>query len=125
MKLVARAVDLVLGERFPPPGNLSAGLIPAGVVLRRGRLVPTLGGWFSRLGGPAAAVALRRTIIVHPRVALTRPLLLHELTHVRQWAEDPLFPVRYTLEALRRGYPNNRYEREARAAESADIHPVV
>jgi hypothetical protein len=71
-------------------------------------------------------VALRRTIVVHPGVPITRTLLAHELAHVRQWEEDLLFPLRYTLETLRRGYVNNRYERAARAAESApDLHPLA
>lgn len=82
-------------------------------------MVPALGGWLSRLGGPAAAVALRRTIVVHPDVPLTPRLLAHEIEHVRQWEEDLLFPLRYTLETLRRGYANNRYECQARAAEAS------
>jgi hypothetical protein len=64
--------------------------------------------------GPAAAVTLGRTIIVHPEVELSPRLLVHELTHVRQWEEDPLFPVKYALQSLRHGYLQNRYEVEAR-----------
>lgn len=124
MTPVSLALDLVLGRAVPPPKELPEELLPGGVTLRRGRLVPLLGGWFARLGGPAAAVALRRTIIVHPDVPLTPRLLAHELEHVRQWEEDLLFPLRYTFETVRRGYAQNRYEREARAAEaSATSHP--
>ncbi|HEV2130560.1 MAG TPA: hypothetical protein VGR27_05635 [Longimicrobiaceae bacterium] len=118
MNPISRSLDLILGRPVALPAGLPEAMLPAGVVIRRGRLVPALGGWLSRLGGPAAAVALRRTIVVHPRVPITRTLLTHELAHVRQWEEDLLFPLRYTLETLRRGYVNNRYECEARAAET-------
>lgn len=103
-----------LGEAVDAPSGT-----PEGVRLRRGRWIPRLGGFLARSGGPAAAVTFRRTIIVHPDVALTPRLLRHELTHVRQWLRDPLlFPVRYTLGFLRHGYRGNPYEVEARTAES-------
>lgn len=119
MTLLARTADLLLGRRVPLPAELPRELLPAGVVLREGRLLPALGGFFARLNGPAAAVTLGRTIVVHPEVALTPRLLAHELAHVRQWEADPLFPVRYTVETLRHGYRQNRYERQAREAETA------
>ncbi|HEV2734732.1 MAG TPA: DUF4157 domain-containing protein [Longimicrobiaceae bacterium] len=106
----------VLGRRVDPPPELASGA-PGGVTFREGRLVPAIGGMLARMKGPAAAVTLGRTIVVHPDVRLTRRLLVHELTHVRQWEEDRLFPLRYALESLRRGYWNNRYELEARQAE--------
>jgi hypothetical protein len=105
-----------LGRRVAPPPEV-AGEVPRGVVFRVGRLVPAIGGVLAKMGGPAAAVTLGRTIVVHPGVRLSRRLLVHELTHVRQWEEDRLFPLRYALESLRRGYWNNRYELEARDAE--------
>ena len=113
-----RLLDRVLGEPFACPEDVSAELLPAGVTLRRGHWIPAIGGWLGRMRGPAAAVTLRSTIIVHPGVRLTRRLLAHELEHVRQW-KDPLFPFRYTLESLRRGYWNNRYEQQAREAEAS------
>lgn len=117
MKLISRTADLLLGRRVVLPPQFDASLLPPGVVLREGRLLPVLGGFFARMRGPAAAVTLRHTIVVHPDVRLTRRLLTHELEHVRQWDEDVLFPVRYTVETLRRGYEQNRYERRAREAE--------
>jgi hypothetical protein len=107
---------VILGQSIPPPPALES-LVPPGVELRRGRLVPLIGGVLAGMRGSAAAVALRRTIVLRPDVALTRRLLLHELEHVRQWEGDRLFPLRYSVETLRRGYRNNRYEREAREAE--------
>ena len=99
-------------------------MVPPRVVLRSGRWIPALGGILGRMRGPAAAVTLGRTIVIHPDVELSRRLLAHELAHVRQWSEDPLFPLRYTIESLRHGYWNNRYEKEARAAESGS-QPVT
>ena len=93
------------------------GLAP-GVSVVRGRWIPVLGGRLSGMKGPAAAVTLGRTIVVHPDVALTPRLLNHELAHVRQWQTRPFtFPLRYVWHHIRRGYQSNPYEIEARAAE--------
>ncbi|MDB4949280.1 MAG: hypothetical protein JWM27_1929 [Gemmatimonadetes bacterium] len=114
MRPLGALLDRVLGPAVPPPEWM-----PAGVTLRRGRLVTAIGGWMGRMGAPAAAVTLRRTIVVDRDVALSPRLLAHELEHVRQWSAVPLFPLRYALESARRGYWNNRFEVEARAAEDA------
>ena len=116
MSLIERGATLLLGRRMDPPADIPPDLVPEGVVFREGRLVPYLGGLFGRMGRSAAAVTLRRTIVVSPEARLTRSLLVHELTHVRQWREDLLFPVRYTLATLRHGYVDNPYEVEARHA---------
>lgn len=98
-----------------PPAALR-GQLPDGVTLRSGRLIPWIGGLLGRMGESAAAVTLRRTIVVNPDVRLSPSLLEHELTHVRQWQQDALFPLRYTAATLRHGYRNNPYEVEARIA---------
>ena len=121
MSFLERGAGLLLGRRIAPPGGIPDGLIPEGVVLREGSIVPRIGGLLARMGAPAAAVTLGRTIVVSPGARLSRELLVHELTHVRQWRADPLFPVRYTLATLRHGYTNNPYEVEARQAAAA--HP--
>jgi len=111
-----RLLDVVLGPVVPAPESVPADAVPPGVTFRAGQLVPAIGGVLGRMGGPAAAVTLGRTIVVHPRVELSPGLLVHELTHVRQWREDPLlFPLKYTLQSIRHGYLQNRYEVEARA----------
>jgi len=47
-------------------------------------------------------------------------LLFHELTHVRQFAKNPIrFPIRYLLDLIFRGYRNNRFEIEAREVAAA------
>lgn len=119
MSLLERGRTLLLGRRIDPPPWIPAALVPPGVVFREGRLVPRIGGILARMGAPAAAVTLGRTIVVDPAARLTERLLVHELTHVRQWRQDALFPIRYTLATLRHGYHDNPYEVEAREAAAA------
>ena len=119
MSLIERTTELLLGERIDPPDTIPRQALPEDVVIRAGRLVPRIGGLLGRFGSPAAAVALRRTIVVNPSVELTPGLLAHELEHVKQWREDVLFPLRYALATLRHGYRNNPYEVAARVAAAA------
>lgn len=123
VRLRARLADGLLGRRFPLPAGIPAAALPRGVTLRRNRWIPALGGWVARLGGPAAAVALPGTILVHPRVHPTERLVRHEAEHVRQWKEVPLFPLRYALDILRRGHASSRFETLARAAETMTRTP--
>lgn len=116
--MLERLRATVLGERMAHPPDLGDEALPAGIVLRRGRLIPWLGGRLAGMRGRAAAVTLGRTIIIDPDARLTRRLLAHELTHVRQWEGDRLFPLRYSLATLRHGYRNNPYEVEAREVEA-------
>ena len=115
MSLIAMLADTLVGP--PVPAEELPGPLPPGVRVRHNRLVPALGGLLARMRGPAAAVTLGRTILVHPRRGLDAALLVHELTHVEQWAADPLFPLKYAAESLRRGYRGNRYEVEAHERE--------
>jgi hypothetical protein len=74
--------------------------------------------WFARLHGHAIATTRRNTIYLrgsaehffaHPE------LMLHEYFHVlRQWNRGRMNVLGYLLEWRRRGYWNNRYERQAR-----------
>jgi len=111
-----RLVGTLLGHRIPLPPTDA----PPGIVLRSGRLAPWLGGRLARMHGPAAAVTLGRTIVLHPDSPLTPELWSHELTHVRQWQRDRLFPFRYALATLQHGYTNNPYEVEARALATSE-----
>jgi hypothetical protein len=114
--MLGRLVGSLLGTRIEPPLE-----VPDHVVVRTGRWIPAIGGWLSGHTGPAAAVALGRTIVVHPGVVLTQRLLRHELAHVRQWQARPFtFPLRYTWQHMRHGYRANPYEVEAREAESTE-----
>lgn len=126
MRPLERAGRLVLGEPVEPPPELCDECREAGVALRRGSLVTRIAGLLGRMGGPATAVTLGRTIVLDPTARLTRALLAHELAHVEQWRRDRLFPLRYAAASLRYGYWNNPYEVEARAAQpSATSTPSV
>lgn len=92
--------------------------LPADVEFRVGRWIPMLGGRLAGTRGPAAAVTIGRTIVVHPDAQVTARLIRHELAHVAQWRARPwTFILRYALGHLRHGYRDNPYEVEARRAE--------
>src|SRR5688572_11075491 len=102
-------ISSIMGARIPLPPHLPPEMLPSGVVLRSGKFIPWLGGKFGRMKGPAAAVTIARTIIVNPEVRLSASLLAHELTHVRQFREDPFFWIKYGLATVRYGYRENPY----------------
>jgi hypothetical protein len=74
--------------------------------------------WFARLHGRATATTRRNTIYLRGSVEdffASPELLLHEYFHVlRQWNRGRMSVVDYLLEWYRRGYWQNRYERQAR-----------
>jgi len=112
LSVLARLADAVLGPRVPPQA-LPGAPLPPGVVVRRNRWIPAIGGVTGNMRGSAAAVTLGGTILVHPDAGIDAGLLVHELVHVRQWRGDRLFAVKYAAEWVRRGYWQNRYEVEA------------
>ena len=112
MSLPRRIADALLGAEVPP-GELPGAPLPPGVTVRRNRWIPALGGITGRMKGPASAVTLGGTILVHPHAEIDEALLVHELVHVEQWRADGLFAVKYVAEWARRGYMGNRYEVEA------------
>ena len=69
------------------------------------------------------AMVLGRTILLHNTTKAefisNKRWLRHELAHIQQFRQHGylLFLYRYFIESLRNGYYNNKYEREARAAE--------
>ncbi len=82
--------------------------------IRRGGVLPRIGGWC--LGHrTVSGITLWRTIWLAPDAPWTAELLLHELRHVQQFHEHASFPLRYIWESLRHGYRKNRYEVDARA----------
>ncbi len=114
MSLAARIADRLLGPRVPSEELPHP--VPPGVVIRRNRLIPAIGGVF--MGGGtkrAGAVTLRRTILFDADRPIAPDLIVHELVHVRQWNDDPLFPLKYCGQWLRHGYRQNPYEVEAYA----------
>jgi len=117
VRLLGRLADRVLGERVPEAELPHP--VPPGVIVRRGRLVPRIGGWF--MGGsrrPAGAVTLGRTILFDAARPITDELLVHELVHVEQW-KDPFFAAKYAAGWLRHGYRHNPFEEEAYARQQA------
>ena len=81
--------------------------------LRRGGLPPRVGGLCLGVGS-VAGITLWGTYLSARTSIRRRISLLHELRHVQQFQADPLFPVRYVWETVRRGYARNRYELECR-----------
>ena len=73
---------------------------------------------FARLHGGARATTRRNTIYLRGSLAeffRDPELMLHEYFHVlRQWNRGRMTLWRYLLEWRRRGYWDNRYERQAR-----------
>lgn len=116
-----RLVDAVVRGIARTPVHVPVRL-PPGVEVRRSRVIPWLGGILSGMGRSAGAVALGRTIVVHPGTRADERLLRHELAHVAQWLHAPfVFPFRYIRAHIRHGYRENPYEVEARSAER-DTH---
>jgi len=102
----------VAGRELPPVDTTGASIV-------RGRWIPAIGGRLAGMAGPAAAVTLGSTIVVHPEAPLTAGLLRHELAHVQQWRRNPLgFAFIYMWHHFRLGYADNPFEVEARAAET-------
>jgi hypothetical protein len=124
---VIRALSAaVLGESMALPVSLlERHPVLALARWRRGGLPPRIGGW--ALGRASVlGIAVGRTIFLAPATELDIALLLHEVAHVQQFEQVSAFPARYLWESLRRGYHNNRFEREADAWAAAvlSLHPL-
>ncbi|MFT4022454.1 MAG: DUF4157 domain-containing protein [Flavihumibacter sp.] len=79
-----------------------------------------------KLKSDQMAMVLGRTIHLyntgHREFLNNRRWLRHELAHIRQFSELGFFGFlwRYAIESIRKGYRQNRFEEEARAAEWDD-----
>jgi len=89
---------------------------------RRGGLPPRIGGWC--LGtDTVGAITLWSTIWLGTRTRVDDvELLLHELRHVEQFAQDCTFPLQYLWESVRRGYHQNRFELDAVRYAAQRVH---
>ncbi len=71
----------------------------------------------------AVAMVLGKTIHLHnitrEEFTIDEGLLKHELSHVRQYQQHGYigFLIKYLWESYRKGYCNNKFKAEARAAE--------
>jgi hypothetical protein len=85
-------------------------------------LIAQVAAW--KLGAPRVAIVVGRTIHLHNATRadlLQNPRWLrHELQHILQYRRYGwfFFLCRYLWQSLRRGYYNNKYEAEARHAET-------
>lgn len=79
-----------------------------------------------KLRSDSAAIVFGEVIHLHnisrEQFLANERLVKHELCHVKQYRENGfvLFLVKYLLESIRKGYYNNKYEVEARRAETAE-----
>jgi hypothetical protein len=114
MALAARAMKAVVGKRASVPPELLAAFPELEAIrLRRGGLLPRLGGWCLGQSG-VSGITFWRWVWLGRNADATAELLLHELRHVHQFQALRAFPLRYVWESLRRGYLMNRYEVDAR-----------
>ncbi len=118
--LPARLRSAIVGR----PITLAAELLTAYPELvdarwRAGGLPLRIGGWC--LGqSTVAGITLWRTVFLADPDRASPTLLLHELAHVRQFANQRTFPLAYCWESVRHGYARNRFETEA--DQFADAH---
>jgi hypothetical protein len=124
MALLTWANRALIGVADPVhPGLLAAYPELAILRVRRGGLLPRLGGW--ALGKrTVAGITVGRLVVLGRDCPATAELLLHELAHARQFEALRGFPLRYWWETLRRGYHENRFEIEARAFAASRLRVV-
>jgi hypothetical protein len=97
--------------------------------IRKGSLVARLAAW--KLGSAQVAITIGRTIhLYNTPVEVFRKderWVRHELKHVEQFLRYGFFTFMflYAWESLRKGYYHNRFEVEARAAESMQVIPFL
>lgn len=125
MALFRKALNAIVGaEEGLTPALLARYPELSIVRIRRGGILPRIGGWC--LGcSTVAGITVGRTVWLGRNVRPSAELLLHEVCHVRQFESVPAFPLRYIVESLRRGYHHNRFEVDARrfARERTLDHP--
>ena len=93
--------------------------------IKEGSFIGRLAAW--KLKSDKVAIVIGKTIHLHntgrPEFLENKQWLYHELKHVEQFKQHGgfLFLFLYLWESIRHGYTNNKYEVEARAAESDDF----
>lgn len=112
--MLLRALKTIAGEHEALPAALLDQFPELTTIrVRRGGVLPRLGGWCLGLGS-VAGITVGRTVWLGRNVLPSAELLLHELRHVHQFESVRAFALRYVWETLRRGYHHNRFEVEAR-----------
>ena len=86
--------------------------------------IARLAAW--KLGSNKVAIVIGKTIHLHNtgrhEFLQNKSWVYHELKHIHQFQQHGflLFIFLYLWESIRHGYTNNKYEIEARAAETGD-----
>ena len=121
--MVRRVLKTIAGEPEQLPHALLAAFPELlAIRLRRGGLLPRIGGWC--LGqSTVAGITIGRTVWLGSSARASAELLLHELRHVHQFESVRAFPLRYVWETLRRGYHHNRFEVDARQFAFERVRP--
>ena len=121
--MVGWLLKTIAGEREALPESLLAAFPElVQIRLRRGGLLPRVGGWC--LGqSTVAGITVGRTVWLGKNARASAELLLHELRHVHQFESVRAFPLRYVWESLRRGYHHNRFEVDARQYAMERVRP--
>ncbi len=98
-------------------------MLPPGVRIKENSRIARMAAW--KLGARGVAMVLGNTIHLYNTSAdeflRSRRWLRHELCHIRQFRRHGFIPfiIKYLWQSLLHGYRNNKYEVEARAAETA------
>jgi len=89
--------------------------------IRENSTLARIAAW--KLKSKRAAIVVGGTVHLHnisrQQFLQDSRLMKHELCHVRQYKEHGFFPFiwKYLVESIKKGYRDNRFEVEARAAE--------
>ncbi|SRR4249919_3402776 len=90
--------------------------------IKENSIVARIAAW--KLKSKRAAIVFGKNIHLHnisrQQFLNDTRLMRHELCHVRQYQQYGFLPflVKYLVESIRKGYTNNRFEVEAREAET-------
>jgi hypothetical protein len=118
----------VIGRRYVLPHGVSAALGRAFAEPVDGVIVIENSLYARAHRGMRATTRPNRILLACSGAQFTAEpeLLLHEYFHVvRQWRTGYLTRWRYLTESARRGYWDNRYEREAREFTAAALEPFL
>ncbi len=90
--------------------------------IKEDSVVARIAAW--KLGTEKAAIVLGRTIHLHntskQEFLTNQSWVRHEMAHIKQYENHGYFSfvVQYLVESIRKGYNQNKFELEARKAES-------
>ncbi len=95
---------------------------PVNFLIKENSWLAKIAAW--KLSSHSVAMVLGKTIHLHNTTKADflkdERWVKHELCHVKQFRQNGylLFLVKYLAESIKKGYYNNRFEVEARAAET-------